>query len=122
MKLWFLIILAPIAYIIVDRTVRHKTTTPVWLCWLVIMLPSFIWTAWTYAFGEDQPLPVPVFLFPLIVCPLLYGWLVQRGRTDKAAKLPATEEKDLKTMIAEAQLKATPPRPINSQEETTLRN
>ncbi|MEL6439363.1 MAG: site-2 protease family protein [Cyanobacteria bacterium J06621_8] len=122
MKLWFLIILAPIAYIVVDRTIRHKTTTPVWLCWLVIMLPSMIWTAWTYAFGEDQPLPVPVFLFPLIVCPLLYGWLVQRGRTDKNPKLTTSEAKDLKSFITEAQRKATPPRPIDSEEEATLRN
>ncbi|MEM7758875.1 MAG: site-2 protease family protein [Cyanobacteria bacterium P01_A01_bin.40] len=122
MKLWFLIILAPIAYIVVDRTVKHKTTTPVWLCWLVIMMPSCIWTAWTYAFGEDQPLPLPVFLFPLIICPLLYGWLVQRGRTNKTTKLPISEEKEISSIISEAKKKTPEPRPINSQEETTLRN
>ncbi|MEM9509432.1 MAG: site-2 protease family protein, partial [Cyanobacteria bacterium P01_E01_bin.35] len=99
-----------------------KTTTPVWLCWLVIMMPSCIWTAWTYAFGEDQPLPLPVFLFPLIICPLLYGWLVQRGRTNKTTKLPISEEKEISSIISEAKKKTPEPRPINSQEETTLRN
>ena len=125
MKLWLiLIILSPIAYFIVDRSVRDKTTTPVWLCWLVIMLPSFIWTGWTYAFGEEQPLPLPVFLFPLIVCPLLYGWLVQRGKRDKATPQASVDKvKDQNREVLAKTLASTPvPRLIDSQEETTLRN
>ena len=124
MKLWFLIILAPIAYIVVERSVKHKTNTPIWLCWLVIMMPSFIWTAWAYAFGEEQPLPLPVYLLPLVVCPLLYGWLVQRGRIEKTALTEASSEEKVKPAIAEVELPTpTPaPRPIDSQEETTLRN
>jgi membrane-associated protease RseP (regulator of RpoE activity) len=121
MKLWFLIILAPIAYLIVDRSLKDKTNTPVWLCWLVIMMPSLVWTAWTYAFGEEQPLPLPVYLFPLIICPLLYGWLVQRGRTQKiseSSKLVAEKQEPL----AKLAVPPTPARPINNQEETTLRN
>jgi membrane-associated protease RseP (regulator of RpoE activity) len=122
MKLWLvLIFLSPIAYFVVDRSVRHKTTTPVWLCWLVIMMPSFIWTAWTYVFGETQPLPLPVYLLPLIVCPLLYGWLIQRGKIENVTPVtPDSEEK--KSPIVKDVLKTTPPRPIDSQEETTLRN
>lgn len=120
MKLWLvLIFLSPIAYFIVDRSIKHKTTTPVWLCWLVIMMPSFIWTAWTYIFGESQPLPLPVYLIPLIVCPLLYGWLVQRGKIEDNKPSHSDEQKP---PIVKEVLKTTPPRPINSQEETTLRN
>ena len=122
MKLWFLIILSPIAYLIVDRSVKGKTNTPVWLCWLVIMMPSFVWTAWSYVFGEDQPLPLPVYLFPLIVFPLLYGWLVQRGRIDKMSKTPNPKDEEAKPVITEAVVNTPPPRPINSQEEKTLRN
>ena len=126
MKLWLiLIIISPIAYFIVQQSVKNKTTTPVWLCWLVIMLPSCIWTVWTYIFGEEQPLPLPVFLFPLIVCPLLYGWLVQRGKLEKAIKTPAKErENETKETIVTAKpaFQSPPPRPINLQEETTLRN
>ena len=124
MKLWLiLVILSPIAYVVVDRSVKNKTTTPVWLCWLVIMLPSFIWTVWTYIFGEEQPLPLPVFLFPLIICPLLYGWLVQRGRKDKVTKVSTSAREDeVKPDLAKT-IAATPvPRLIDSQEETTLRN
>ncbi|WP_019506927.1 site-2 protease family protein [Pleurocapsa sp. PCC 7319] len=124
MKLWLiLIIISPIAYLIVQQSVKNKTTTPVWLCWLVIMLPSCIWTIWTYIFGQDQPLPLPVFLFPLIVCPLLYGWLVQRGKPKKS-NLTSTSEKEQETVVpvAESAIESPPPRPIDRQEETTLRN
>ncbi|MBE9043539.1 site-2 protease family protein [Pleurocapsales cyanobacterium LEGE 10410] len=123
MKLWLiLIILSPIAYYIVDRSVRNKTTTPVWLCWLVIMLPSFIWTIWTYVFGEEQPLPLPVFLFPLILCPLLYGWLVQRGKLDKVVKNEDSTTEKGKPDLTKPVAVAPAPRLIDSQEETTLRN
>ncbi|MGF1590873.1 MAG: site-2 protease family protein [Pleurocapsa sp.] len=122
MKLWLiLIILSPIAYFIVNRSIKDKTTTPVWLCWLVIMLPSFIWTAWTYIVGEEQPLPILVFLIPLISCTFLYGWLVQRGKPTKAIQKPAAE-KIPKPGIAAMVTNNPPPRPIDSQEETTLRN
>ncbi|MBW4536935.1 MAG: site-2 protease family protein [Pleurocapsa minor HA4230-MV1] len=125
MKLWLvLILLSPIAYLIVDRSIKHKTTTPVWLCWLVIMMPSFIWTAWTYIFGESQPLPFLVYLVPLIVCPVLYGWLVQRGKIEDMSNKNKTsaDPQEQKTPIMEEVLPTIPPRPINSQEETTLRN
>ncbi|HEY9772100.1 MAG TPA: site-2 protease family protein [Coleofasciculaceae cyanobacterium] len=122
MKLWLiLIILSPIAYFIVDRSIKDKTNTPVWLCWLVIMLPSFIWTTWTYIFGEEQPLPLLVFLIPLIFSTFLYGWLIQRGRPVKATQKSASEQTP-KLAIAQKLTKNPEPRPIDSQEETTLRN
>lgn len=124
MELWLiLIILSPIAYFIVDRSVKNKTTTPVWLCWLVIMLPSFIWTLWTYIFGDEQPLPILVFLFPLIVCPLLYGWLVQRGKPAKTTKSELAKDSIARQpTIVQPMAKSSLPRLIDSQEEDTLRN
>ena len=121
MKLWLiLVVLSPLAYLVVHRSVKHKTTTPVWLCWLVIMLPSFIWTVWTSIFGEEQPLPLPVFLFPLVLCPLLYGWLVQRGKPQKTVDPVKKSEPTI--VMAKSAAESTPPRPINNQEEATLRN
>ena len=129
MKLWLILaILSPVAYFVVHRSIKHKTTTPVWLCWLTIMLPSFIWTVWTYIFGEGQPLPLPVFLFPLIICPFLYGWLVQRGKLEenqpKENQQNSTKETTNKpvSMAKPVAESTTTPRPIDSQEETTLRN
>ncbi len=123
MKLWLiLLILSPLAYYVVHRSVKGKTTTPVWLCWLVIMLPSCIWTIWTYIFGEEQPLPLPVFLFPLIVCPLLYGWLVQRGKPEKTKEIPLKKSENETIAMAKPVAESTPPRPIDTKEEATLRN
>ena len=124
MKLWLVLaILGPVAYLVVHQSVKDKTTTPVWLCWLAIMLPSFIWTLWTYIFGEEQPLPLPVFIFPLIVCPLLYGWLVQRGRPKPTNQSSIDKSKNKPLAMAKPVAKSTStPRPIDNQEETTLRN
>jgi len=126
MKLWLiLIVLSPITYFIVDKSIKHKTTTPVWLCWLVIMLPSCIWTVWTYIFGEEQPLPIPVFLFPLIVCPFLYGWLVQRGKIESATNTSSTSpsQSDNPSLnIPQSAGSISLPRPIDNQEEAALRN
>ena len=121
MKPWLiLIIFSPIAYILVQRSVKNITKTPVWLCWLVMMLPAFIWTTWVYVFGQEQPIPLPVFLFPLIICPLLYGWLVQRGKPQATTKTE-TEKQENMAMATPAE-ESSPLRPINLQEETTLRN
>ena len=123
MKLWLiLIVLSPITYFIVAKSVKHKTTTPVWLCWLVIMLPSCIWTVWTYIFGEEQPLPIPVFLFPLIVCPLLYGWLVQRGKIESAPENSQPKSNNPALEIATSAGLHSTPRPIDNKEEAALRN
>ena len=122
MKLWLvLIFLGPIAYFFVDRSVRGKTTTPVWICWLVIMMPSFIWTAWTQVFGAEQPLPLLVYLLPLVVCPLLYGWLIQRGKIPQSAK-PSGSIAEKPIVDKMPAVPVVPPRPIDSQEEKTLRN
>lgn len=123
MKLWLiLIVLGPITYFIVDKSVKHKTTTPVWLCWLVIMLPSCIWTVWTYIFGEEKPLPIPVFLFPLIICPLLYGWLVQRGKIESATETPKPNSDNSALEMAKSVVSTSVSKPIDNQEEAALRN
>ena len=122
MKPWLiLIIFSPIAYILVQRSVKNITNTPVWLCWLVMMLPAFIWTTWAYVFGQDQPIPLPVFLFPLIICPLLYGWLIQKGKSPTPPAQTKTDQEKNKVMAKPAE-ESSPLRPIDIKEETTLRN
>jgi membrane-associated protease RseP (regulator of RpoE activity) len=61
---------------------------------------------------------------PLIVCPVLYGWLIQRGKIEDMSNKNKISEnpQEQKPPIIEDVLKTIPPRPINSQEETTLRN
>ena len=122
MNLWLiLILLSIITYFVVQQSIRNITKTPVWLCWLVMMLPAFIWTAWTYFMGEDKPIPLIVLLVPLLVCPLLYGWLIQRGKPQTDQALKTTEANKL-TIVEKQELPPKNVRPINNQEEKTLRD
>ena len=56
-----------------------------------------------------------------MLCPLLYGWLIQRGKpkADKALKPTETSKSNL---VEEQNLKPNKVRPINNQEEKALRD
>ena len=120
MKLWLiLILLSLIIYLLIQRSISKTTKTPAWLCWLATMLPTFVWLAWAYFMGEDQPLPILLIVIPLVLGLILYGWLVQIGK-------PTESTVETKSQTNQAQPEPTeilsPSRPIDSQEETTLRN
>ncbi len=80
---WLLIlILGLITYLILQQRVTTLTRTPVWILWLVLMAPAFIWIAW-YAFhDESQSMPPALVFGPFVVCFFLYWFLVQWGRLD----------------------------------------
>lgn len=124
MKLWLIIILLSlITYAVVQRSVSSITKTPVWLCWLVMMFPAFIWTAWIYLVGEAQPIPIMLLIVPLVICPLLYGWLIQIGKSGKSENKKSENKKiDNKPQPLESENNLAAVRPINSQEEKDLRN
>ncbi len=121
-KLWLvLILLSAVSYVIVQRSVSSITKTPVWLCWLVMMFPALLWTVWSQIYGESEPIPVLLLLIPLLVCPLIYGWLVQIGKPieTKSKSQPANNadsHQDTVKLIAKSL------KPINSEEETSLRS
>jgi membrane-associated protease RseP (regulator of RpoE activity) len=123
--LLLLIILGIITYFIIKRSVATITRTPIWLFWLVMMAPAFIWTAWLLIVGEDKPFPVPLLIGPFILCLFLYWWLIQIGKPTPEAKDPASESP---TVEKEAEIdKVQPggsstPRPITTSEEAILRN
>ncbi|GAB4344686.1 MAG: site-2 protease family protein [Cyanophyceae cyanobacterium] len=95
MIVWLLLV-GLFAYFIVRQSVQGLTRTPVWLLWLVMMTPAFIWTAWGLIHGADQPVPPYLAVPPFVLCPLLYIFLVQRGRgpnpSDRAQNSPPTDE------------------------------
>ncbi|MBD2777924.1 site-2 protease family protein [Iningainema tapete] len=80
MTFWFFIILGIATYLMVQRTVARITKTPVWLLWLVLMIPATIWTTWTAIYGAKLPPPRALVVWPLILCPVLYWILFQWGR------------------------------------------
>ncbi|MBO0351218.1 site-2 protease family protein [Phormidium pseudopriestleyi FRX01] len=79
MILW-LLLLGFITYIILRQRVAHLTRTPVWVLWLALMAPAFLWMAWFFIHGEDTPLPTEVALGLFLVSPLVYWILFFWGR------------------------------------------
>ncbi len=89
-----LLLVGLITYWIVQRNVAGITRTPVWLLWLVMMTPATTWVIWELVHG-NKPIPPELVIFPLLICLLLYVYLVQRGRIDiKAAKKPMVAKSD----------------------------
>ena len=116
--LFWLIILGLMTYWLLQRGVAQITRTPVWLLWLVMMTPAFIWGTWIWIY-DQKPIPAELVIIPFIVCPCLYWFLVQWGRL-----APPSPESDIatpKNSILPLE-KPSLPRPLDQQEEDILRS
>ncbi|MEA5569810.1 site-2 protease family protein [Calothrix sp. UHCC 0171] len=122
MEFWFLLLLGIITYLMVQRSVAQITKTPVWLLWLVLMTPALLWTAWTAINGQNVRPPQALMIGPLIICPIVYWILFQKGRrtelTGKQTEVATPESAAVNHPVTEA----VPVRPIEASEETQLRN
>jgi membrane-associated protease RseP (regulator of RpoE activity) len=121
---WFwLLLLGLFTYFIVRRSVANITRTPVWILWLVMMTPAFIWAAWVLVNGE-APMPLLLLVGPFTVCSILYWVLVQWGRPAQPSSAPdksnsaGTKPDNVATAIE----RRPPSRPINKEEEANLQN
>lgn len=120
-----LILLGLLSYYIVHNSAKkYETTTPVWLLWLVTMIPALVWTAWLLIFGNDKPLPTWLVIAPFFVSPLLYGWLVQLGRVKPQVKAKPQPPQETQPVVLESESPSqeTTIKPISPKEETALRN
>ncbi len=117
------ILLGTISYIVIKRSVGNITKTPVWLLWLVLMTPALIWTGWQMLASEDQSIPSALIILPLVLCPLLYLWLIEIGKPSKQIKETIKEPQSAKKFSLETQpLSTSKVRPITSNEEKALRD
>jgi membrane-associated protease RseP (regulator of RpoE activity) len=116
MVFFWLAVLGLFTYLLLQRSVSHITRTPVWLLWLVMMLPAFILTGWVAVHGGDEPAPTSLLLALFIACPILYWALIQKGR------VPATQPSHGESSPPPAPPPAPKPalRPIDKDEEATL--
>ncbi|MBE9175920.1 site-2 protease family protein [Synechocystis salina LEGE 06155] len=122
--MWLLLlILAVITYFVVKSNAAPITRTPIWILWLVLMAPATLWTIWAMIYGPDAPLPALLLLGPFLICPLLYWWLVQKGRIvpDKQAQATAAPNPD-NDLGTEQKSSEPAPRPIDAAEEKSLRD
>jgi membrane-associated protease RseP (regulator of RpoE activity) len=135
MIVW-LILVGVFAYFMVRQSVGNLTRTPIWVLWLVMMAPALIWTAWAIAYGTEERIPPLLAIPPFIICPLLYIFLVQRGRSpkpsDSATPDPVgTEVKDVPQdpvtpqealLLAQNSPTLKPPRLLDGTEERHLQD
>jgi len=118
-----LLLLGITTYLIVRR-VSGFTRTPVWILWVVAMMPAFIWTGWLVTRGSSrQPIPILLLIVPFIICFLLYGLLVQVGRTSSPAVNSSTSARGITpSPSGDASVDKDVPalRPIDAAEEQRL--
>lgn len=92
MILFWLLLLGILTYFIVRRSVANVTKTPVWLLWLVMMMPAFIWTAWVILNQDDQRIPLLLLIVPFMVSSVMYLLLVQWGRPAQPSVKPSSPQ------------------------------
>jgi membrane-associated protease RseP (regulator of RpoE activity) len=116
---WLLLLLLGLfTFAMVRQSVGAITRTPVWLLWLVMMMPAFVLTGWAVVQGTDRPLPAGLLLALFVLCPLVYWGLVQWGRKSLPSA-PATDAAESPPTPVQPLSKPTL-RPIDKDEEATL--
>jgi membrane-associated protease RseP (regulator of RpoE activity) len=125
----WLLLLGLITYFMVRR-VHGLTRTPVWLLWLVAMMPALILSAWAIAFRGQRSMP-PEFVIALFVgCLVLYLFLIQQGRIaprptkpvrgDTASTSAEPQQPPNLEPVLEQDAEQHPLRPITKEEESSL--
>ncbi|QYO66836.1 site-2 protease family protein [Leptolyngbya sp. 7M] len=123
MILFWLVLLGLLTYFIVQRSVANVTKTPVWLLWVVMMMPAFVWTAWVIFNQDDQRIPLLLLIVPFMISSVLYLLLVQWGRPAQPSAKPSTPQSDVQPEFQMSPLEKRPTlRPINKEEEAELQN
>lgn len=123
MILWLLLFLGIITYFILQRSVAPTTSTPIWILWLVMMTPAFIWTGWVLVRGDNEPIPVALVIGPFLLCPLIYWWLIQLGRQGPNPPLSQSTTQSLKVdSLQRAEETDGILRPLDKSEESHLRD
>jgi membrane-associated protease RseP (regulator of RpoE activity) len=118
MLFWLIFFLVGLlTYIILQRNVAPITRTPLWLLWLVVMLPPIVLIIWLF-FRGNNPTPVGfiiiLFVFSSIISNIIYQGLVNLG---KISSETVTNGSEIQEDGAVQNLS-----PINDTEEKNLKD
>ncbi len=119
--LWLCLLLLGLwTFAMIKRNAGSMTRTPVWLLWLVMMLPALVVATWIIASGSQSVPPLGLLLALFVVCPVVYWLLVLWGRPPGLQPQPG----ELSSLPSEQpkQLPKPPLRPIDKTEESILKN
>ncbi|MBW4539271.1 MAG: site-2 protease family protein [Myxacorys chilensis ATA2-1-KO14] len=103
----WLLLLGLITYFVVQR-VSGITRTPVWLLWLVAMMPALILGAWAIAHRGQGMMPRELVIALFVGCLVLYVFLIRWGRIAKPVQTPRSD----------SALDPITPQPLNLPEPT----
>lgn len=119
--LWlFLVLLGLWTFAMIQRNAGSITRTPVWLLWLVMMLPALVVATWIIGSGSQSVPPLGLLLALFVLCPVVYWLLVLWGRPPG---LPAVSEPVSSLVLEQSDKLSKPPlRPIDKTEESILKN
>ncbi|MDX2241295.1 MAG: site-2 protease family protein [Leptolyngbyaceae cyanobacterium bins.302] len=118
--LFLLFLLGLTTYFIVQR-VSSVTRTPTWLLWIVAMMPAFIWSGWAVANeGRRTAPPAYLVIVPLVVCLVLYWFLIQWGRIPSPNATSKDEQDPQSSPQPEPASEISAPKPIDKSEERDL--
>ncbi|PSB00993.1 site-2 protease family protein [Merismopedia glauca CCAP 1448/3] len=123
MSLLVLIILVgAFTYVILKRRVAYITKTPVWLLWLVLMMPILVSLGLSVTYGDRLPSLAIVGVF--FGSWILYLVLLQWGRKQPSVATSQVlgENSTTGEVVATATPELSKLRPIDTTEESNLRN
>ena len=128
MVVWWLILLGIVTYFAIQRSVSGLTRTPVWLLWLVMMMPVLLWLAWLAIAGESKPIPIVLLLGAFVTCPFIYWTLIQAGRRSPGPSSapsmssdPLNDNPPTRPSISTMSLTNDSKRPIDRDDEDALK-
>ena len=119
-SLWLILLLGILTYLMVQRSVADMTRTPVWLLWLVLMMPVMIWSFWTAKYGSK--LPFALVITPLIISSVAYWVLFQWGRKSVSNQQTKPSTPPNSQSAINPTPESLPVRPLKTEEEKLLRN
>ncbi|MEB3212813.1 MAG: site-2 protease family protein [Leptolyngbyaceae bacterium] len=117
-----LFLLGFFTYLVIRRSVAGITQTPIWLLWSVMMMPAFVWVLIVSQDASD-PIFIALLLLVCIVCPIIYWFLVQKGRPERSTE-PNGSLQPQKAADLPSLANATAPEmklPLDRDEEATLK-
>ncbi|MEO1620471.1 MAG: site-2 protease family protein [Cyanobacteria bacterium J06632_3] len=119
------LLLGLVTYWVISRSVTKTTmTVPLWILWLIMMMPVLVFTGWMLVTQGSPPPAVLLYGLMLLCSVLLYGMLAFSGAKARQAKAStanksdddnASEKAATKTKAAKKTVK-----PITRDEETLL--
>ena len=122
----FALLLGLVTYWVISHRVASLTSIPLWILWLIMMLPVLTFTAWMLL-NDGQP-PPSVLLYGLMILSslVLYSILtmasVRARQSIKASEevSKATAQSDKAADETAKISNSTPSKPITREEETLL--